>query len=43
MREDVKLDSELLDRLRVLSETDKIDLEDLIEIAIINLLTAKGM
>lgn len=43
MKKDVKLDAELLDRLQILSEKDNISLENLIEVAIINLLHEKKL
>lgn len=42
-QEDIKIDPELLEKLEVLSSKDNISLKNLIEIAIINLLDAKGL
>lgn len=42
MKTEVKIDTELIDKLEILSEKDNVSLENLIEVAIINLLIARG-
>lgn len=42
MKTEVNIDTELIEKLEILSEKDNVSLENLIEVAIINLLDARG-